>query len=64
MEFVNRVGERAEDLQHHPDIDIRYNRVKFILTSHDAGRITRRDLFLAGKIDELAANYASGQEAA
>jgi 4a-hydroxytetrahydrobiopterin dehydratase len=64
MELVQKVGERAEDIQHHPDIDIRYNRVKFAVTSHDAGRITRRDLFLAGYIDELASNYEVGREAA
>ena len=52
--FVNRVGEKAEELQHHPDIDIRYNRVTLSLTSHDAGGLTRRDLILAGYIDEIA----------
>jgi 4a-hydroxytetrahydrobiopterin dehydratase len=57
LDFVNRVGEKAEDIQHHPDIDIRYNKVTLMLTSHDAGGITRRDLTLAGYIDELAPDY-------
>jgi 4a-hydroxytetrahydrobiopterin dehydratase len=52
--FVNQVGEKAEELQHHPDIDIRYNKVTLLLTSHDAGGLTRRDLTLAGYIDEIA----------
>ena len=52
MAFVNRVAEIAEQDQHHPDIDIRYNRVKLGLISHDAGGITRRDAAMAGRIDK------------
>ncbi len=52
--FVNSVAEKAEDIQHHPDLDIRYNKVTAVLTSHDAGGITRRDLILAGYMQELA----------
>jgi len=57
LAFVNEVGDKAEDLQHHPDIDIRYSRVKLILSSHDANEITRRDLILAGYINEIAPRY-------
>ena len=57
MAFVDEVAEKAEDFQHHPDIDIRYNRVKFVLSSHDAGGVTRRDLILAGYINEIAPKY-------
>jgi len=64
MQLVHQVGERAEALQHHPDIDIRYNRVRFLLTSHDAGGITRRDLRLAGVIDELISQYEDQHRAA
>lgn len=64
IQLVQQVAQRAEDFQHHPDIDIRYNRVRFLLTSHDAGGITRRDLFMAGAIDELVANYEDQQRAA
>ena len=53
MEFVNRVAEAAEQANHHPDIDIRYNKVKMSLTSHDAGGVTNRDLRMARKIAEL-----------
>ena len=52
MKFVNRVAELAEAAGHHPDIDIRYNRVVLGLISHDAGGITRRDTTMAGRIDK------------
>ena len=45
--FVNRVAELAEQSDHHPDIDIRYNRVRLVLTSHDAGALTERDARMA-----------------
>lgn len=54
LKFVNQVAQWAEGMQHHPDIDIRYNRVVMALTSHDIGGISRRDLTLAGHIDDLA----------
>jgi 4a-hydroxytetrahydrobiopterin dehydratase len=50
MKFVNRVAAVAEDAGHHPDIDIRYNRVTLGLVSHDAGGITERDAAMAGRI--------------
>ena len=48
--FVNRVAQLAEQSSHHPDIDIRYNRVKLALVSHDAGGITARDAQMAAKL--------------
>jgi 4a-hydroxytetrahydrobiopterin dehydratase len=53
MVFVNRVAEKAETAQHHPDIDIRYNQVRLALVSHDQGGITERDIKMAGTIDAL-----------
>ena len=50
MAFVNRIAELAEQAGHHPDIDIRYNRVKLALVSHDAGGITSRDAEMARRI--------------
>ncbi len=47
MQFVNRVAALAEAVGHHPDIDIRYNRVRLSLISHDAGGITERDADMA-----------------
>jgi 4a-hydroxytetrahydrobiopterin dehydratase len=50
MAFVNRVATLAEAAGHHPDIDIRYNRVTLGLISHDAGGITERDAAMATRI--------------
>ena len=50
--FVARVAAAAEELDHHPDIDIRYTKVTMTLSTHDAGGITQNDLDLAAQIDE------------
>jgi 4a-hydroxytetrahydrobiopterin dehydratase len=52
--LVDRVAELAESANHHPDIDIRYNRVTFALVTHDSGGITQADLDLAAAIDDAA----------
>ena len=49
--FVNRVASLADDLDHHPDIDIRYTTVSLSLTTHSADGLTEKDLNLAEKID-------------
>ena len=54
LQFVNRVGELAEQVGHHPDIDIRYNRVRLALTTHDAGGLTQRDFDLAVQVQKLS----------
>jgi 4a-hydroxytetrahydrobiopterin dehydratase len=54
LAFVNRVGEAAETAGHHPDIDIRYNKVRLALVTHDAGGLTAKDFQLAAKADGLA----------
>ncbi|MDA8346172.1 MAG: 4a-hydroxytetrahydrobiopterin dehydratase [Thermaerobacter sp.] len=54
LAFVDKVGGLAEDLQHHPDIDIRYRTVHLALSSHDAGGVTQRDLELAKRISAIA----------
>jgi len=59
LAFVNRVGRIAERRQHHPDIDIRWNRVTLALTTHDAGGLTSRDFQLAGELDALSARSES-----
>lgn len=53
MHFVNGVAELAEGAGHHPDIDIRYNKVRLALMTHDAGGLTERDFDLAAAIDSL-----------
>lgn len=53
LAYVNAVGELAEQMDHHPDIDIRWNRVTLRLTTHSAGGITEADLELGRRIDAL-----------
>jgi 4a-hydroxytetrahydrobiopterin dehydratase len=45
---VYKVGELAENAGHHPDIDIRWNKVKLALTTHDAGGLTDKDFEFGG----------------
>ncbi len=52
--FVVRLALLAEKANHHPDIDIRYNKVRVGLVSHDSGGVTGRDVSLAGEISRMA----------
>jgi 4a-hydroxytetrahydrobiopterin dehydratase len=52
--FVNKVADVAEEAGHHPDIDIRYNRVRLALVSHDEGGLTAKDFALAAGADRQA----------
>jgi 4a-hydroxytetrahydrobiopterin dehydratase len=54
IKFVNAVAKLAEQAWHHPDIDIRWNKVTLTLTTHDAGGLTEKDFDLAGKFDRLS----------
>jgi 4a-hydroxytetrahydrobiopterin dehydratase len=51
--FVEHLAEVAEERQHHPDIDIRYNKVTLRLSTHSAGGVTMRDVELAEAIGHL-----------
>ncbi len=51
--FVTHVAFLAEAAGHHPDIDIRYNKVTLALTTHDAGGLTEKDFALAAAADEV-----------
>lgn len=53
LSLVNRAGELAEAAQHHPDIDIRYNKVTLTLSTHDEGGLTEKDFDLARRIEGL-----------
>ena len=56
LAFINRVGERAEALGHHPELFNVYNRVKISLSTHDAdGRVTELDVALAKAINDVEA---------
>ena len=54
--FVGRVAKKADEMDHHPDIDIRYTKVTMALSTHDAGGITSSDLKLAERIEETASS--------
>lgn len=54
IEFVNRLARAAEAADHHPDIDIRYTRVKLALTTHSVGGLTALDFDMASQADRLA----------
>lgn len=58
MRFVNRVATAAERAWHHPDIDIRWNKVTLAFTTHDAGGLTAKDFSLAARCDALATQVA------
>jgi 4a-hydroxytetrahydrobiopterin dehydratase len=53
MAFVNQVATKAEAAGHHPDIDIRYNKVRLALISHDQGGLTQRDMKMAAELNSL-----------
>ncbi|MEX1274368.1 MAG: 4a-hydroxytetrahydrobiopterin dehydratase, partial [Bacteroidota bacterium] len=53
MGFVNSVALLAEGMDHHPDIDIRWNKVTLTLSTHSAGGLTENDFKLAKAIDGL-----------
>jgi 4a-hydroxytetrahydrobiopterin dehydratase len=55
IEAVRRVAQRAEEKDHHPDIDIRWRTVTFALVTHSDGGITEKDLALARDIDTIIA---------
>ena len=54
--FVDRVAVAADEMDHHPDIDIRYTKMTMSLSTHDAGGITASDLHLAEKIEGAMAS--------
>lgn len=53
LAYVNDVGHLAEQANHHPDVDIRWNKVTLHLSTHSQGGLTQADLDLAAQIDSL-----------
>lgn len=53
IKFVNAVARLAEEAGHHPDIDLRWNKVTLALTTHSEGGLTKKDFQLARKFDGL-----------
>jgi 4a-hydroxytetrahydrobiopterin dehydratase len=54
VRFVNRVAQVADELNHHPDVAISWNKVTLTLVTHSAGGVTQSDIALARRIDPLA----------
>jgi 4a-hydroxytetrahydrobiopterin dehydratase len=59
IDAVRRVGEHAEARDHHPDIDIRWRTVTFVLVTHSEGGITYKDLDMARDIDGIVGEASS-----
>ena len=53
IDFVNQVAKQAQKMNHHPDIDVRFDEVTLTLTTHDEGGITEKDFLLAKQCDEV-----------
>jgi 4a-hydroxytetrahydrobiopterin dehydratase len=54
------VAAKAREIGHHPDIHITWQRIRFTITTHDAGdRLTATDFELAGHIDSIAAGHGA-----
>jgi 4a-hydroxytetrahydrobiopterin dehydratase len=51
--FVRRIAKQAQKINHHPDIDIRFDQVTLVLTTHDEGGITEKDFSLARQCDVI-----------
>ncbi len=54
VSFVVRLSYEAESRNHHPDLEVHYNRVKVTLSTHSEGGVTDKDLDLAGAIEGLS----------
>lgn len=52
--FIGRVARIADEMDHHPDVDIRYTKILMSLSTHDAGGITQSDLTLAERIEGVS----------
>jgi 4a-hydroxytetrahydrobiopterin dehydratase len=55
VEFINRIAPRCEELDHHPDLALRWREVDIELSTHSASGVTELDVTLAGIVDEVAA---------
>ena len=58
IDFVNRIAGKAQKLNHHPDIDIRFNKVTLKLTTHDEGGLSEKDFSLARQCDAVLSKYS------
>ncbi|MEV4894772.1 4a-hydroxytetrahydrobiopterin dehydratase [Nonomuraea sp. NPDC050540] len=59
IRIVDEIAVKAEEMNHHPDIDIRWRTLHLVLTTHDAGGLTDLDHRLAAIIDDIAAKHGA-----
>ena len=59
IDFVNRIAAKAQKMNHHPDMDIRFDQVTLTLTTHDEGGITEKDFLLARQCDEVFSKFSA-----
>lgn len=59
LALVDDIGAAAEEMDHHPDLELRWGQVDVALSSHDVGGVTRRDVRLARRVSELAAQHGA-----
>ena len=57
--FVRRIAKQAQKINHHPDIDIRFDQVTLMLATHDEGGITEKDFNLARLCDVVFARFSA-----
>lgn len=62
IRLVDEVAVEAEDMQHHPDIDIRWRTVKFVLSTHSEGGLTQLDVELAHRVAQAAARLEANAD--
>lgn len=53
LSFVNKIGALAEEMNHHPDIELSYGKVVVKLRTHSSGKVTEKDYALAEKINHI-----------
>jgi 4a-hydroxytetrahydrobiopterin dehydratase len=63
IDFVNRIAAKAQKMNHHPDMVIRYDKVTLTLTTHDEGGLTEKDFTLAQQCDEVFSKFSASSKA-
>jgi 4a-hydroxytetrahydrobiopterin dehydratase len=58
VECIVAIADRAEAMNHHPDLDLRYRRLRVVCSTHDAGGLTELDLTLAAAVSAIAGELA------
>ena len=62
IHVVDEVAEIAEQMNHHPDVDIRWKTLRFVLSTHSEGGVTQLDVELAHRIDEIAVDHGGTRD--